>query len=75
MNYPAFKHVVECSRDKVTLRVRLHENAADDTDYYLDCNVTIRRGSYILELVPLEMFPGGDVLRFDYETKFEDIYT
>jgi len=41
----------------ITLRYRFHEDAVSDTDYYIDVDMTLRRGSYVVEWEIVQVHP------------------
>jgi len=72
--YPKLLKVEHISPEYVKVKLRWHEDSTNDTDYYVDAYLTLRRGSYVAELELDDVYPeedvrvyyGGDDLKFTY---------
>jgi len=60
VSYPELKHINQISSESVSMRVRLHNTASADDDYYVDVDVTLRRGSYGVEFEVVDVYPEQD---------------
>lgn len=57
LSYPYFRYFKEISRDKVVCVLRLCDTASDNTDYYADIQITLRRGMPFVVVEVLDVFP------------------
>lgn len=77
LSYPVYQSIRSISPEAVTVRVRMTEDGVDDGDWHADIDVTMRRGSRVLEIEIVEVYPlddvlprweglSGEILRFGY---------
>lgn len=59
VQYPSLKSIKTDPRnpEKITLRVRLLDSATINTDYYIDLDISLRRGCYYFEVEIADVFP------------------
>jgi len=73
--YPFLSHISVLSSEEVCFDVRLEDSAVQDSDYYADLKITMKRGNPYIQIEVLEVYPVQDArfkwlnstaLRFGY---------
>lgn len=66
LHYSVFREIQYLSPEKVIIRFSYLDTATDNEDYYMDCLLTVKRGSYSFEFLVNEVYPKEDSLYYWY---------
>jgi len=57
LDYHKLLSIEVLSPEKIKLKIRVHDTATEDTDYYMDYYITVYRGGYVFEIEPITVYP------------------
>ena len=68
LTFAHLSSITNISPEEVTIEIRFLDSAVLNEDYFIDAEVTLRRGTYSLDFNFLSVFPSQDVRCFIYKT-------
>jgi len=60
-DYPFLKSINFISTESACLNIRLEDSATQDNDYFVDIQITLKRGSYAFEVDFQQAYPNGSI--------------